>query len=301
MRISDDVLECVCFLCVKKEVDGVVSYPPWGTGFFITYGEGKSDRHYLVTAKHVVTAANTYGGLHIRLNRRGADGVDYVPVADEWEIAPDADVALVRLNDILGDGVLSEHPRYLVDTFFGTEEVLKENAVGPGDEVAIAGLFSLHSGESRSYPIVRGGTIAAMPNEPVRVKGADPYPGYLIEARSTRGLSGSPVFVMLESHRLPNGRISEQGRATFLLGLIRAHWDDPAATSTADDNPSAGAGKVNVGIAIVTPIDAVARLVRAERVKRAEAAREAPRQMENVDDRSQAAAKAAESQGSVDA
>ncbi len=81
--------------------------------------------------------------------------------------------------------------------------------------------------------------------------------GYLIEARSIGGLSGSPVYVNLGLHRHINGSIkqSNSGPIYFLLGMIYGHYD--INTSEIDESIEDTmnlSDRVNTGIAIVTPI-----------------------------------------------
>jgi hypothetical protein len=78
---------------------------------------------------------------------------------------------------------------------------------------------------------------------------------YLIEARSIGGLSGSPVFVNLGVVReTPDRPPFTLGRvAVYLLGLVHGHWDVESGLI--------GEANVNMGIAIVTPIQKAAEMI----------------------------------------
>ncbi len=77
-------------------------------------------------------------------------------------------------------------------SLFATDEIIKDQNIGLGDEVFITGLFGYVAGSQKNIPIVRVGNIAMMPDEKVPTEG-EPMEAYLIEARSMGGLSGSPV------------------------------------------------------------------------------------------------------------
>src|SRR5258708_16164609 len=64
------------------------------------------------------------------------------------------------------------------------------------------GLWRLLEGKERNLPVVHTGNIARLPGEekipvraPNKVGGREMVDGYLIEAQTLKGLSGSPVFV----------------------------------------------------------------------------------------------------------
>jgi hypothetical protein len=109
-----------------------------------------------------------------------------------------------------------------------------------------------------------------MPDEPIIEDSGETYHAYLIEARSIKGLSGSPVFVVKDTDEAPinikaklsvkllaeyvNGLIRRRPE-TYLLGLIRGHWDlkrqgEDSTLSEVDDSEI---DRLNAGIAVVTP------------------------------------------------
>ena len=80
--------------------------------------------------------------------------------------------------------------------------------------------------------------------------------GYLIETRSTGGLSGSPVFVHKGTTRIFN----KEG-PLYLLGLIHGHWnwDYPNLGRIVVDAHYAEA--INMGIGIVVPAQKILQVI----------------------------------------
>ena len=151
--------------------------------------------------------------------------------------------------------------------WFATEEVIQARGVGVGDDLIVVGLFSQHVGKSRNLPIVRSGHVASMPLEPfVDEDTGDLFNAYLAEVRSIGGLSGSPVLLALNPYTRLNifgdapGQDTDVGGAEsgltfYVLGLIRGHWRERV---------EGGAGSLNTGIAMVTPITEVLPLLERE-------------------------------------
>ena len=87
-----------------------------------------------------------------------------------------------------------------------------------------------------------------MPDEPIYVKIVEGEIegnslAFLIEARSTGGLSGSPVFVFKDT-------------SIYLLGLMHGHWDLKVGSivdTLEIDAVNQQAERVNMGIANVVP------------------------------------------------
>src|SRR5258705_8778907 len=85
----------------------------------------------------------------------------------------------------------------------------------------ITGLFLGHHGKSRNVPIVRFGTVSAMPGELLESTYTNkPHQSYVIESRSLGGLSGSPVFLILES--LAGMKSRELPHDYAVIGLFRS-------------------------------------------------------------------------------
>lgn len=86
-----------------------------------------------------------------------------------------------------------------------------------------------HFGEKKNLPIVRIGTIAAMPGEPLETSYGT-HDAFLIEVRSIDGLSGSPVCINLEHRRFPFTmparplpHPNEVRHLTFFVGMVLGH------------------------------------------------------------------------------
>jgi hypothetical protein len=142
-----------------------------------------------------------------------------------------------------------------------TEQVFEDNEVELGEEVFISGLSRHHFGNRRNIPIVRVGSLAALDEEKID----DEIEGYLVEARSTGGMSGPPVFLNLGIVRKIGGEVKHFTGSTasiHLLGLVHGHFlekrnkDKPARApkDAADED-------INAGIVIVVPIKNVMAVV----------------------------------------
>jgi hypothetical protein len=255
MRVPDDILECVFFLGMEAGLQ--IKYV--GTGFFVSMpseipGRGHT---YIVTAKHAIEGAKLQiSPLQLRLNDTGG-GIEFIQlVGNDWYYSENqgSDVAVMPLG-LPSDKFQFKHvPLNLI----ATDTVIQEHDIGVGDELCVAGLFSRRSGIQRNLPIIRKGIISAMPGEPLQDpdSGFD-YVAYLAEVRSTGGLSGSPVFVFLQPGRVHRGEIKME-RRFYLLGMMRGHWDHNLAGSGADIDA------LNMGIAIVTPIQDVLDVLNCE-------------------------------------
>jgi hypothetical protein len=141
-----------------------------------------------------------------------------------------------------------------LELFLDNEKIEKHN-IGTGDEIFIAGLFTEVTETSKNIPIVRIGNVAMMPGEKIPYKDGKLIEAYLVEARSTGGLSGSPVFVRETLHLPvmdevgspkwePGKRLFGPGRILF-FGSVIGHWETGFPLSMAE--------AVNMGVAPVVP------------------------------------------------
>jgi hypothetical protein len=233
---------------------------PKGTAFFVGIGSETVQEVsyvYVVTAKHVATALEGQEFL-LRLNTKDG-GSMFVPSgpSPRWCLHPtDESVDVAALAWVQPDMVEYKHVSI---TMFLTDETIRSQSIGTGDEVFITGLFVHLAGSKRNLPIVRMGNIAMMPDEPVPTN-MGPIEAYLIEARSIEGLSGSPAFVR---QTVPVGIGN-----FYLLGLMRGHWDIPPQARddqiTTDDEEAFG--KVNMGIAVVVPAKKISEVLNQPRL-----------------------------------
>ena len=278
MRISEDMLRSVVFVCSRGR-DG--TYTEQGTAFGVSIADSPTPGYsqaYLVTARHVIDVCERTGDRRVHLRINTTDGrFRYVEVGENlWWKPNDAgvDIAFLAL-DYSPDLDLCP----LDWEVLGTEDAFEHYSLGIGDPLAIVGLFTSVTGRQQNRPIVRSGNIAAMPDEPI-LEGDDepPYLAYLVEMRSTGGLSGSPVLAVLGYARDAQGELVRT-RQFLLIGLIRGHWPSPHASGPhhlADDF-----GQVQRGIATVTPVQYLTKMLMSEPViahRRQKAAEHAARQ-----------------------
>jgi hypothetical protein len=259
MRLPDDFLKAVFFVCVEDQ--GRVGFV--GTGFFVSVPLAENPDYaanYAVTARHVIERASAFPSMFLRLNDT-ANGVIRADIrASQW-VFPDDPAVDVAIMGWAPPADRVEFVRIHANTF-ATEEVIEREGIGIGDDIAIVGLFAGRIGAARNRPIARVGNIAAMPDEPLVDDSGHSYNAFLVEVRSIGGLSGSPVFVMLEPGRIHQGAIVMR-RSGYLLGMIRGHWDTKRDAGPMDFTTE-DMDQVNMGIAIVTPLDEIQRLLNDE-------------------------------------
>jgi hypothetical protein len=286
MRIPDEYLKGVCFLCVRIPGSGEHASDTdefIGTAFMV----GVSTRFpamkmfCLVTAKHIIDHAREAGHveIYVRMNTDDGSSITF-ELPDQWLYSenPATDVAVM----FIPIQVVAGHTMHSVAMEnFATDEVIEREDIGIGDDVFAIGLFNQKWGDERNIPIMRTGIIASMPQEPLEAIDSEgryvgTYNAYLVELRSIGGLSGSPVFVNLDFWRLgPNmleSKIELGGftirRKMHLLGMIRGHWDLERQNAARDRSPAATddeeIDRLNTGIAIVTPIQEVLDVLNGE-------------------------------------
>jgi hypothetical protein len=264
--VTSKVLDTVAFLavddCGQKKIKG--------TAFFVGLREGELMHAYLVTARHCLDKAKEkYDELYIRCNTAKGGDADYIRVPVDWVVPDDPTVDVAVLSAPIPLSPSRFQVSLLTTEMFATDASMEEYGITTGDNVLIVGLFSRVAGKKRNVPIVRTGIIAAMPGEPLydRKTGLS-FRGYLLEVRSTGGLSGSPVVAYLGYDRDATGHKNKDGRE-FLIGVVRGHWEynlSESEDAVRDDREEIEA--LNMGIAVATPIQEVyALLYREELVK----------------------------------
>lgn len=251
MRIPDEVRKCVVFLGLVGEKGFSLA----GTAFYL--GIALEERpelsaYYLVTARHVLTKIwenSKDRKVYIRINLANGGATDLVTDFRDWDFAssdePIPDVCYLRGAP---DPAIFDY-QVLPMPWVVTDELIRSSNIGIGDEVFITGLFANHFGRARNIPIVRIGAIAAMPEEPVETTLGD-MDAYLVEARSTGGLSGAPAFLHFGGVREQpeTGKYWLMEKAQYrLLGLVHGHYQVSTVPSEIDRDA------VNMGIAIVVP------------------------------------------------
>ena len=238
MRVDDNVRLCVVF--IGYEAGGTKKIG--GTGFLVLLGQSQivvTAQHNLNRVRHAAPGA----GVDVWVN--AGDGPHIIRTrVDEWLTHPDdpcVDVAV--LPRAIPWHRFSHLPIAL--SMFASDEYLAKYDVGIGDELYFPGLFTGHRGHRQLVPVMRQGTIAAMPDEPVSTE-LGPQRVHLAEARSIGGFSGSPVFLNMDTSRRwarMGDRVEIPSRHAF-LGLVHGHYNRP---SNLPDEV------VNMGIALVVP------------------------------------------------
>lgn len=254
MKIPENIKACVAFVGYQLTDQ---SFKMAGTVYFIVNDNNTSNLGYAVTAKHVVEGIKSKGieYLFLKLNMVNGNANWFKTKISDWTYHQNDNVDIATYNKLsFFDNKVDQ--KYYPLSRSMTKEIRMKHLIEEGDEVFITGLFSHHHGENKNIPIVRVGNISAMPDEKIQTK-FHLMEGYLIEARSIGGLSGSPVFVNLGLLRYINGSIqqSQKGPIFFLMGMIYGHYDIKASEidEFIEDNAS-DTNKINTGIAIVTPI-----------------------------------------------
>lgn len=269
MFIPDEFKKGIIY--IGLEISGI--FRPFGTGFLATLPTPRPEEvtPFFVTARHVVENAYHYAerigvsneGLAIRANRLdGSVAIEKTPFG-EWKFhATDESIDIAVLLGSLNRQTYD----YLTATeqLFITQNDIDSGLIGIGDEVFTVGLYIRHFGNNKNLPIVRIGNIASIPDEPIRFQNIEAE-SYLIESRSTGGLSGSPVFVIINSRR--RGEINLGQEQIRFLGIVRGHWET-APRSRHDTDNSDMIESVNEGIAIVVPAKKVWEAMTLERNRR---------------------------------
>ena len=269
MRADDRLRKTIVFV----GMGGQSSFTPYGTGFVSKTRVADASFQEVVTAKHVIDRIPSEA-IALRVNTKNGPATVIQTERKQWlaHSDPSIDIAvgptIMRPDqfDILHLDIMAHRL---------TPEIIDQQYIGVGDEVIFPGMFLQHLGETRNIPIVRTGTIAAMPEGKI-LTDTGYVAAYLIEARSISGHSGSPVFVQLPPSRiLENGTIVDgRGKVNYLLGVVIGHvavesvedmvtlLRDEANTSEEDAKRAAEViAPMNTGIGIVLPIDRVIEVI----------------------------------------
>jgi hypothetical protein len=273
LRVDDLIRKTVVFVGFT---DKRGSFVPCGTGFVVALME---DQGYswqtIITAKHVIWSISS-PIVHIRLNNHGGEA-QIIPTPKElWFSHTDEriDVSVcptlfsIKEFDVAPFPLMGPTP----DTDCGlNDEIIRRYYIGIGDEVYIPGMFISRPGQRSNLPILRIGTIAAMPEEPIETE-YGLQEAFLLEVRSTDGLSGSPVCINIWGRTLPATapprrlpHPSEGRPLFFLAGMILGYNAVHNPIDMVEIAPRSRRGRkphktqlapvpLNTGIAVVLPI-----------------------------------------------
>jgi len=214
--IPNEVRKCVAFI-VKP---GAERNKPIATGFFIGYKYDENPNKiyiFLVTARHALIddKGMPHTDLLLRMNDKKTGGAkDFNLINPKaWflheKIEKSVDIAVQPLFPKEADFLVIP-PKYFV-----TEELLKNNNIGIGDDVFFTGLLSYHSGSTKISPIVRFGKLALLTNE----KTVDDKYYHFLDSGNIPGHSGSPVFLWTTPTRR-QGKLIIGSRIFGLYGVV---------------------------------------------------------------------------------
>src|SRR5262245_13512587 len=218
MRVADDVRKAVIY--VGRQAGSL--FVPYGTGFVVASSLDGKKYQTIVTAKHVINRMGNVEAVIIRVNDRTGVARELALKPQDWFPHPDANVDLIVCPTMIPTDVFDIQHISLEDRHL-TPEITAEHDFGVGDDVFIAGMFISVLGETKNIPIIRYGIIAAMPEEKIKTEYGHHF-AYLVEARSTGGLSGSPAFLHVAPLRTIDGLPRPaSGLTQYTLGVVLGH------------------------------------------------------------------------------
>ncbi|HXQ68806.1 MAG TPA: hypothetical protein VN980_19730 [Alphaproteobacteria bacterium] len=256
MFVADQVSKSVVFIGAMQE--GV--FRPQATGFLVlAYQRRIPDVAFphLVTTAHVLaTMQRKKIPIYCCLNRRdGSTAV--VPLGNKkWFIHPEepqtTDVAILPFWVDLD--VLDHDYIPVFNRVERTPRASGLNLLNVGAEIFAISLYRAGSGAERNIPIVRIGNVASMPDDLIPTRHAGDLTAYLVELRSSTGLSGSPVFANPPGERSSRSLDEAMWGEHVFVGLMHGHLDAP------DIGEESGGGQAapftvgsHTGIGVVIP------------------------------------------------
>lgn len=256
MRADDQFLRNVLFIGVKHGG----KFIPKGTGFFVAKNEAEFVFQHIVTARHVIEDVDG-DNVWIRANKHDGGLYEEKMPKAEWRFHPEA----TKKNYVDVAVCPSSFPPQLFDYCMLragdddlTDEVIADELIGIGDVVSFPGLYTNHYGAARNIPVLRQGIISSMRVEPCNTLSFGFIDGYLIEAHSIGGSSGSPVFVMIPPLRfVPNEGPRNTKKRFYLMGVLVGHWTMQNPEDAIIEEENGVTEHMNTGIGIVIPIQRV--------------------------------------------
>jgi hypothetical protein len=248
LAIPDEILKCVVFIGYGAP-DGDMKLV--GSAFFMENTCGETTFQFLVTAGHLIDEISKKGVeiSQIRVNLASGKAA-WAPIPiKSWIRAPHTDVACTPVS-LTAD---LDHLPILQARWDESDSSKDAIQTSIGNELFIPGLFWPHHGLSKNVPIIRTGSVAAMPSEPIQTK-TGPTIGYLIECRSIGGVAGSPVFRHMSGFRGLAVIVADPGFS--FLGLVQDHLDIETLPDEAEQ------GSLNLGIGVVIPGEQVISVIR---------------------------------------
>jgi hypothetical protein len=267
--IPPDITKTVVF--IYTDVGGAAAQPD-GTGFLVSIATPSDPNRfwlYLVTAKHVVlTDSNNFSSplrdrIWVRVNKK-AGGFGMYDIALVGAGQSQSQTAFFNSDPSVDIAVMPIHPpdldtfdlKVLPEDMLASPDDIQKLHIGAGTDMFFTGMFTPFLGEQKSYPIVRFGKLAMIPEEKITFAGV-PTEGYLMEAFSFGGNSGSPVFFYPSADNNP-GSMMLGPVPIKIAGVMKGFFGDiePIALlqpPTAVPNQGIPVSNGNSGIALVVP------------------------------------------------
>lgn len=258
MFIPDEMRKCVAYVGYEM-ADGTTRMV--GSAFFVGRQFDPNIPQimfgYVVTARHLLEKIRDKGLTSVLLRVNTPVGARWLDTEiGKWRVHSDTTIDVAVLRFSLSS--IFDHKQWPMHGFCDSETIQKEQ-IGIGEDVFFMGLFSQHYGQERNIPIARIGNIAAMPEELVSTE-MGLMKGYLVEARSIGGLSGSPVFINTGGGGMHRQFIGTLPRF-HLLGLVHGHFTIKNAEADAVSDDGLNEASINTGIAIVVPAEQIREVI----------------------------------------
>jgi hypothetical protein len=255
-RIPDEYLDCVIYL-YRSEKDADEGARIGGSGFLVGVMTETAPMSlcfvYAVTNRHVVE----HGGTVIRMTTADAKKEILLTENCKWHVHPAGDdLAICQIK--FDPKVFKFH--FIDRRHFLDQDMVKRYGIGPGDDAFTVGRFINHEGKQRNHATARFGCIAQMPCEPIRQDTGFEQESFLVEARSTSGYSGSPVFLYVPAFSGGPSRFNTNwSLGPWLLGITWGHINDyePVRDEkyrpVEPANPKKMQVRINTGMMAVVP------------------------------------------------
>lgn len=273
LRVDEKVLKTIVF--VGKA--GEASFIAHGTGFVTASIIEEHGFQAVVTARHVIESIQS-DLIDIRINTHAGGAKVLSAPKSDWVFHEDDKVDVAVCPSVINPELYDVLHMPLSGDMVLSDKIIEQKNIGVGDDIFMAGMYVARLGEVRNIPIVRCGTIAAMPSEKLQTAYGYHH-AYLIEARSIDGLSGSPVYIQIPPWRAdPNDGLvkMQHGLPQHFLGMVLGHnqVENPNDTivikQKAAGRPAKKAVKasvpLNTGIGIVLPISYIIEAVEQPRI-----------------------------------
>jgi hypothetical protein len=256
MFVAEEVSKSVVFIGAMQE--GV--FKPQATGFLVlAYQRRVPDVAFphLVTTAHVLAAMQRKRmPIYCCLNRRDGTAAVVPLGTKKWFVHPEepqnTDVAVLPFWVDLD--VLDHDYIPLFNRVERQPRASGMNLLNVGAEIFAISLYRAGAGAERNIPIVRIGNVASMPEDRVPTRHAGDLTAYLVELRSSTGLSGSPVFANPPLERTTRNLDEAMWGEHVFVGLMHGHLSAPDLGEESEGDQAAPftVGS-HTGIGVVVP------------------------------------------------